>query len=214
MLVAGHARAYGLPGSYACNARAHGPRARRPRRGCGSLGQRGIRVRSARATRNLLRRRNSYEIVAGTVAKVAVTKARTYVNSAATGGATFTAGVEPRVLRANPELEQMLQVWKAGASWCAAGFSIATGLTSTSRTRARSLSPREAPRSHAGAAGCRNSSGEAPEAAPKGKAPGTVGTERSRSLMRGPLRPRVSPRPPPSASRRGGGRVRSWRELR
>jgi len=74
----------------------------------GLWGSAAYAVRSARATRNLLRRRNSYEIVAGTVAKVAVTKTRTYVNFGSDWRRDFTAGIEARVLRANPELEQML----------------------------------------------------------------------------------------------------------
>jgi micrococcal nuclease len=108
LLVAGHARAYGLPGSYACmrELMAHERVARDA--AAGLWGSAAYAVRSARATRNLLRRRNSYEIVAGTVAKVAVTKTRTYVNFGSDWRRDFTAGIEARVLRANPELEQML----------------------------------------------------------------------------------------------------------
>jgi micrococcal nuclease len=108
MLVAGHARAYGLPGSYACmrELMAHERVARDAT--AGLWGSAAYAVRSARATRNLLRWRNSYEIVAGTVAKVAATKARTYVNFGSDWRRDFTAGIEARVLRANPQLEQML----------------------------------------------------------------------------------------------------------
>jgi hypothetical protein len=60
-------------------------------------------VRASKRARELMRRRNSYEIVAGTVAKVAVTRARTYVNFGADWRNGFTAGIEARVLRANPE---------------------------------------------------------------------------------------------------------------
>ena len=65
-------------------------------------------VRSALRTRELMRRRNSYEIVAGTAAKVAVTKARTYINFGADWRSDFTAGIEARVLRANPEWAKTL----------------------------------------------------------------------------------------------------------
>jgi endonuclease YncB( thermonuclease family) len=108
MLAAGHARAYGLPGSYACmrELMAHERVARDEYAGLWSSAA--YAVRSARATRNLLRRRNSYEIVAGTVAKVAPTKARTYVNFGSDWRRDFTAGIEARVLRANPGLTQML----------------------------------------------------------------------------------------------------------
>jgi hypothetical protein len=64
-------------------------------------------TRSA-ALLKLMRRRNSYEIVAGTVAKVAVMRARTYVNFGADWRNDFTAGIEARVLRANPEWAKTL----------------------------------------------------------------------------------------------------------
>jgi hypothetical protein len=108
MLAAGHARAYGLPGSYACmrELMAHERVARDE--GAGLWGNAAYAVRSARATRNLLRRRNSYEIVVGTIADVAVTKARTYINFGRDWRSDFTAGVESRVLRAHPEWAQTL----------------------------------------------------------------------------------------------------------
>jgi endonuclease YncB( thermonuclease family) len=108
LLAAGHARAYGLPGSYACmrELMAHERAARDEVAGLWKSAA--YAVRSARATRNLLRRRNSYEIVAGTVAKVAATKARTYVNFGSDWRRDFTAGVEARVLRSNPGLTQTL----------------------------------------------------------------------------------------------------------
>lgn len=103
LLSGGHARAYGLPGSYACMREllAHEHVARNA--GSGLWANAAYAVRSARATRDLLRRRNSYEIVAGTVAKVATTKARTYVNFGPDWRSDFTAGIEQRVLKANPE---------------------------------------------------------------------------------------------------------------
>jgi endonuclease YncB( thermonuclease family) len=108
MLAAGHARAYGLPGSYACmhELMAHERVARDE--AAGLWANAAYAVRSARATRNLLRRRNSYEIVVGTIADVAVTKSRTYINFGRDWRSDFTAGVEPRVLRAHPEWAQTL----------------------------------------------------------------------------------------------------------
>jgi micrococcal nuclease len=108
LLLGGHARAYGLPGSYPCMREllAHERVARQ--RQAGLWADAAYAVRSARATRELLRRRNSYEIVAGTVAKVAVTKARTYVNFGRDWRRDFTAGIEARVLRANPEWAKTL----------------------------------------------------------------------------------------------------------
>ena len=48
------------------------------------------------------------EIVVGTIAKVAVMKARTFINFGADWRRDFTAGIEGRVLRANPELAKTL----------------------------------------------------------------------------------------------------------
>ena len=108
LLVAGHARAYGLPGSYACMPEmlAHERVARQA--GSALWGNAAYAVRPARRTRELMRRRNSYEIVVGTIAKVAATKARTYINFGADWRGDFTAGIEGRVLRANPEWAKTL----------------------------------------------------------------------------------------------------------
>jgi endonuclease YncB( thermonuclease family) len=109
MLSSGNARAYGLPGSYACISElmAHEKAARDV--GVGLWGHAAYAVRSARATRDLLRRRNSYEIVAGTVANVTATKARTYINFGANWRSDFTAGIETRVLRADPVWAKSLE---------------------------------------------------------------------------------------------------------
>jgi hypothetical protein len=108
MLTSGHARVYGLPGSYACmhELLAHERVARDA--GTGLWRNAAYAVRSAPQARELMRRRNSYEIVAGTVAKVAVTKARTYINFGADWRNDFTAGIEARVLRAHPEWAKTL----------------------------------------------------------------------------------------------------------
>lgn len=108
LLAAGNARAYGLPGSYDCMREllAHEHVARD--KGLGLWGNAAYAVRSARAARELLSRRNSYEIVVGAVAKVTTTKSRTYVNFGADWRSDFTAGIETRVLRANPEWAKAL----------------------------------------------------------------------------------------------------------
>ena len=108
LLTSGQARVYGLPGSYACmrELMAHERVARDATRGLWANAA--YAVRSARRTRELLLRRNSYEIVGGTAVKVAVTKARTYINFGADWRSDFTAGIEARVLRANPEWAQTL----------------------------------------------------------------------------------------------------------
>lgn len=108
MLAAGHARVYGLPGSYACMREllAHERVAREASSGLWASAA--YAVRSARRARDLMRRRNSYEIVAGNVAKVTVTKARTYINFGHDWRRDFTAGIEARVLRAHPTWAQTL----------------------------------------------------------------------------------------------------------
>lgn len=108
LLKTGHARVYGLPANYACMrellAHEHVARAA----GSGLWANAAYAVRSARATRDLLRRRNSYEIVTGKVMKVAITKSRTYLNFGADWRSDFTAGIDARVLRANPEWTKTL----------------------------------------------------------------------------------------------------------
>ncbi len=108
LLTSGHARVYGLPGSYACMREllAHERVARNA--ATGLWANAAYAVRASKRTRELMRRRNSYEIVAGTVAKVAVTKARTYINFGADWRNDFTAGIEAGVLRANPEWAKTL----------------------------------------------------------------------------------------------------------
>ena len=108
LLTGGHARVYGLPGSYACMREllAHERVARDG--ATGLWANAAYAVRASKRTRELMRRRNSYEIVAGTVAKVAVMRARTYVNFGADWRNDFTAGIEARVLRANPEWAKTL----------------------------------------------------------------------------------------------------------
>ncbi|MDH4983549.1 thermonuclease family protein [Hyphomicrobium sp. D-2] len=109
MLLRGHARAYGLPGNFDCmnELLAHEKAARDA--GLGLWRNGAYSPRPAWRTRELLRRRNSYEIVTGNVAKVATTKARTYINFGRDWRSDFTAGIEARVLRENPELAQSLQ---------------------------------------------------------------------------------------------------------
>lgn len=108
LLKSGHARVYGLPGNYACmhELLAHEHFARSA--GTGLWANAAYALRSARATRDLLRRRNSYEIVVGEVRKVAITKSRTYLNFGADWRSDFTAGIESKVLRANPQWAQDL----------------------------------------------------------------------------------------------------------
>jgi endonuclease YncB( thermonuclease family) len=102
LLSAGHARAYGLPGSFACMREliAHERAARDP--GTGLWSNAAYAARAAHKTRALMRHRNSYQIVTGTVADVAQTKARTYLNFGSDWRSDFTAGIDKKVLSKHP----------------------------------------------------------------------------------------------------------------
>jgi len=95
LLSTGHARAYGLPESFACAREllAHERAAREA--------QAGLWANAAYATRaaleagKLLRYRNSYQIVEGSIARVKAAKART--------------GIDAKVLHTNPEWAKTLE---------------------------------------------------------------------------------------------------------
>jgi hypothetical protein len=65
-------------------------------------------TRRALRPRAVLRRRNTYQIVEGRVARVAPTKSRTYLNFGTDWRSDFTAGIDARLLRANPEWAKSL----------------------------------------------------------------------------------------------------------
>jgi endonuclease YncB( thermonuclease family) len=108
LLSSGNARAYGLPGSFACMREllAHERVARKA--------QAGLWANAAYATRRtflpraLLRLRNSYQIVEGRVVHVAPTKASTYLNFGNDWHTDFTAGISAKLVRANPEWAKTL----------------------------------------------------------------------------------------------------------
>ena len=108
LLSGGHARAYGLPGSFVCMREllAHERVARQA--GSGLWANAAYAAQPASRPRELLRLRNAYEIVEGSVAHIVPTKARTYVNFGSDWHSDFTAGIEARVLRANPEWAKTL----------------------------------------------------------------------------------------------------------
>lgn len=108
LLTGGHARAYGIPGSFVCMREllAHERVARRA--GSGLWVNAAYAAQPASRPRELLALRNAYEIVEGQVAHVVPTKARTYVNFGSDWHSDFTAGIEARVLRANPEWAKTL----------------------------------------------------------------------------------------------------------
>jgi endonuclease YncB( thermonuclease family) len=109
LLSGGHARAYGLPGSFACMREllAHERVAREA--GAGLWANAAYATRRAFRTRDLLRQRNTYQIVSGRVADVASTKSSTYLNFGKDWRTDFTAGIAAKSVAANPEWAKMLQ---------------------------------------------------------------------------------------------------------
>ena len=109
LLSTGHARAYGLPESFACAREllAHERVAREA--------QAGLWANAAYATRaaleagKLLRYRNSYQIVEGSIARVKAAKARTYLDFGPDWRTDFSAGIDAKVLHTNPEWAKTLE---------------------------------------------------------------------------------------------------------
>jgi endonuclease YncB( thermonuclease family) len=103
LLARGHARAYGLPGNFACMREllAHERAGRADRAGIWTHGTYAVRFAGRPAA--LMRLRNTYQIVAGRVAHVAVTKANTYLNFGRDWRRDFTAGIDARLLRKHAE---------------------------------------------------------------------------------------------------------------
>ncbi len=102
LLSSGHARAYGLPGSFACMREllAHERVAREARSGLWSNAA--YATQRAFRTRTLLRLRNTYQLVEGRVVHVASTKSRTYLNFGKDWRTDFTAGIATKLVKANP----------------------------------------------------------------------------------------------------------------
>ncbi len=108
LLSAGAARAYGLPGSFACGAEmlAHEALARTARRGLWDTAI--YRPKPAHLVALLMSRRSRFEIVEGVVASVSRTKSGTYVNFGTDWKSDFTMRIAKDVLGAHPDLNAML----------------------------------------------------------------------------------------------------------
>jgi micrococcal nuclease len=108
MLSTGHARAYGLPESFACAREliAHERVARQAQAGLWASAA--YATRSATEAGKLLRYRNSYQIVEGSVVHVKAAKSRTYLDFGRDWRTDFSAGVDAKILRANPEWAKTL----------------------------------------------------------------------------------------------------------
>jgi micrococcal nuclease len=102
LLRTGHARAYGLPGDFACSAEllAHERVARAAQ--AGLWAKAAYAVRPAFQTRAILRQRNTYQIVSGRVVQVATKRAYTYLNFGKDWRSDFTAGIAAKLVRKNP----------------------------------------------------------------------------------------------------------------
>jgi micrococcal nuclease len=109
LLSTGHARAYGLPDSFACAREllAHERVAREA--GAGVWANAAYATRAAREGARLLRYRNTYQIVEGTTVRVKIAKSRTYLDFGPDWRTDFSAGIDAKILRANPEWAKTLQ---------------------------------------------------------------------------------------------------------
>ncbi|MGZ5822734.1 MAG: thermonuclease family protein [Hyphomicrobium sp.] len=148
LLSTGHARAYGLTDSFACAREllAH----ERVARAAGI----GLWANAAYATRKtddggkLLRYRNSYQIVEGSVVRVKAAKARTYLDFGRDWRTTSRLASTARFCAPTPNGPRRWPGSRGGKSRCAVGSNTAAGPTSPSRTRASSLSSTKAHRHH------------------------------------------------------------------
>ena len=108
MLSAGAARAYGLPGSFACGAEllASENLARTTRRGLWDIAI--YQPKPSHLTALLLSRRSRFEIVEGIVSSISRTKSGLYLNFSSDWKADFTARVSKDILAANPDWDDAL----------------------------------------------------------------------------------------------------------
>lgn len=107
MLASGHARAYGIPGSYACSDALLAAEAAARHRRSGLWSTDAYRPRSALRTRELLHLAGSYQLVEGRVQSATRVKERLYVNFGRDWRQDFSLSVAPELARANP-------AWAAG----------------------------------------------------------------------------------------------------
>lgn len=109
MLASGNARAYGLPGNFACASEllAHEAQARQKRAGLWSNGV--YRLLRADKPSALLAMRGKYGLVAGTVVSLGQTKGATYLNFGADWKTDFTGRVARSVLLNHPEFSRTLE---------------------------------------------------------------------------------------------------------
>jgi micrococcal nuclease len=108
MLSAGAARAYGLPGSFACATEllANESLARTSRRGLWDVAI--YQPKPAQLTALLLSRRSRFEIIEGVVSSISRTKSGLYLNFGSDWKADFTARVSKDILAANPDWDDTL----------------------------------------------------------------------------------------------------------
>jgi endonuclease YncB( thermonuclease family) len=102
LLRTGHARAYGLPGSFACmhELLAHERVARQAQSGLWANAA--YATRPAYQARAILRQRNTYQIVSGRLVQATTTKTYTYLNFGKDWRSDFTAGIAGKLTRKHP----------------------------------------------------------------------------------------------------------------
>jgi endonuclease YncB( thermonuclease family) len=108
LLEEGHARAYGLAGSFACSREllAHEAEARRQRIGLWGNGV--YRPMAADHPGALMTLRGKYERVIGSIVSIGRTKSATYLNFGSDWRTDFTARIGKNVIAADPDFAQRL----------------------------------------------------------------------------------------------------------
>ncbi len=107
MLEHGYARAYGLPGSFACIAEMLEQERRARQMRAGLWSHAAYAPRAAEHTHELVRYRNTYQLVVGRLTKVTTVKGRVYLNFGADWREDFTASFAIAALREHSQ-------WLAG----------------------------------------------------------------------------------------------------
>ena len=108
LLRGGHARAYGLPETFACSRElmANEAFARRARLGLWNIGV--YRTLPADHPDEIMKQRGTYQRVTGKIISVGRTKGATYLNFSNDWHSDFTARIDKKVLAAHPDFDRSL----------------------------------------------------------------------------------------------------------
>ena len=177
-----------------------------------------MRTRAAVEAGKLLRYRNSYQIVEGSVVRVKAAKSRTYLDFGRDWRTDFSAGIDTKVLHANPEWAKTLAELQGRRvevrGWIEYRSGPYIAIDDPSQLTVIEDGAHPAPAAPGGA----RAQQRAAERAAETKTPGAEAAGR-RSLkaafrvrVRRPRSERLRPRPQPQPQ--GGVRARSWRAPR